>query len=292
MHPLPAAIAVLVASATLSTLGTETADEAASRTFWGQSADNAVEVGAALAPGTIGGAPTVSEAVDLLQSIRAPVCIDRGGAGTARYPCPGDPVIPLEECGDAATLPPLWQRTRPTAQDEWTAWEVVGTAVCATQADITPGMVLAEFRRLPLEASGLVVQPDRGWLLVNKPTVVTADPAPQTLATTILGIPVTITATPASYAWDFGDGARLETADPGRPWPDATHTHTYARTGTYRIALTTTWSATFTVAGDATARDVPGTATTTGTTGDLVVQERRAHLVSGACAAEPAAPGC
>jgi len=153
-------------------------------------------------------------------------------------------------------------------------------------------MVLTELRRLPLEASGLVVQPDRGWLLVNKPIVVTADPAPQTLATTILGIPVTITATPASYAWDFGDGARLETEDPGRPWPDATHTHTYTRTGTYRIALTTTWSATYTVAGDTIPRDVPGTATTTGTTGDLVVQERRAHLVSGACAADPAAPGC
>jgi PKD repeat protein len=152
--------------------------------------------------------------------------------------------------------------------------------------------VLTAFRRLPLAPSALVVQPDRGWVLVNKPTVVHADPAPQTLTTTILGTAVTIHATPTRYAWDFGDGATLATTDPGRPWPDGTLTHTYARVGDYRVALTTTWSATYTLAGDATARDVPGTATTTSAAAPLAVQERRSHLVATTCTDATTAPGC
>ncbi|HEY0118177.1 MAG TPA: PKD domain-containing protein [Cellulomonas sp.] len=204
-------------------------------------------------------------------------------------PCAGDPVVPLPECGDAATLPDLWERPVPDALPG--PWRHIGPSVCAKSADVTPAMVLAAFRRLPLAPSPLVVQPDRGWVLVNKPTVVHADARPQALTTTILGTTVTVTASPTRFAWDFGDGATLTTTDPGRPWPDGTLTHAYPRVGAYRIELTTTWSATYTLAGDSTARAVPGTATTTSTTAPIVVQERRSHLVAGTCTDEPA-PGC
>lgn len=224
-----------------------------------------------------------------LQRMRAPIC-PTGTENTGNpLPCPGDPVEPLPQCGAAATLPPLWERTVPDAVP--TPWRLIGTRTCATEADVTPAMVLSAFRRLPLASSPLVVQPDRGWVLVNKPTVVHADRTPQTLTTTILGTTVTITATPTSYAWDFGDGVTLTTTDPGRPWPDGTLTHAYTRTGDYRIALTTTWSAVYTVGNDPTVRDVPGTATTT-STAPLSATERRSHLVGATCDTPGSAPGC
>lgn len=229
-------------------------------------------------------------APDHMQRMRAPLCPSGTLSSGDPLPCPGDPVVPLPECGDAATLPDLWERPEPDGLPG--PWQLIGPPVCATPADVTPAMVLTAFRRLPLAPSALVVQPDRGWLLVNKPTVVHADPTAQRLTTTILGTAVTITATPTRYAWDFGDGGTLTTADPGLPWPAGTLTHTYAHVASYRITLTTTWSATYTLAGDPAVRDVPGTATTTTSTAPLVVQERRSHLVGTTCAEDPAAAGC
>ena len=221
--------------------------------------------------------------------MRAPVCPRGGDSLGALTPCIGDPVVPLPECGDRATLPDLWEQTAPEAVVG--AWRHIGPPVCASAADITPGMVLSAFRRLPLAPSPFVVQPDHGWVLVNKPTVVHADGGPQTLTTTILGTAVTITATPTSYAWDFGDGVTLTTADPGRPWPAGTLTHTYTKIGALDLSLTTTWSATYAVAGDPAVHGVPGTATTTSTS-RLEVRERRAYLVGTTCVEDSTAAGC
>lgn len=234
----------------------------------------------------------IAASQDLLQTMQAPLCQwVRIGSGRP-VPCPGDPVPTLEGCADGDVRPPLWQRTRPDARTAWEAWRLVGPAVCATAAEVTGEQVLAELRRLPLAPSAFAVEPDRGWALVNMPTYVHADAAPQTLATTILGTPVTITATPAGYSWDFGDGATLASADPGRPWPDGDLGHAYPRTGTYTITLTTTWSATYTVGADPTVREVPGTARTTSAADPVTVEERRGHLVAGSCADDATAPGC
>ena len=233
--------------------------------------------------------PVGHTGADHMQRMRAPVCPFATLATGDPIPCPGDPVVPLPECGDAATLPPLWERPVPDSTPA--PWTLIGTSACASPADVTPAMVLAAFRRLPLSPSDLVVQPDRGWVLLNKPTVVHAGAGPQTLTTTILGTDVAITATPTNYAWDFGDGATLTTTDPGLPWPDGTLTHTYLHAGEYRLALTTTWSATYTVTDDPAVRDVPGTATTTSAVA-LSAQERRSHLVGSTCADDSSAPGC
>jgi hypothetical protein len=257
---------------------------------WADAFDNAIDIGAHatldLKSETLNSQPAPPIH---LQRMRAPICPLGTNSQGAQVPCPGDPVVPLPECGDAATLPPLWERAVPDAVV--TAWRLVGPPVCASAADVTPAMVLSAFRRLPLAPSPLVVQPDRGWVLANKPTVVYADGGPQTLTTTVLGTAVTITATPRSYAWDFGDGATLATAAPGLPWPAGTLTHEYVTVGVHRLTLTTTWSATYTVAGDPAVRDVPGTATTTSTS-QLEVRERRAYLVGTTCDHDPAAPGC
>ena len=229
-------------------------------------------------PGTPGAASGAGSAADHLLRMRAPMC-PAGSQDTATpLPCPGDPVVPLPQCPDAATLPPLWEAAAPDAVV--TAWRLIGPSVCATSAGITPAMVASAFRRVPLTPSTLAVQPDRGWALVNKPVVVHTVAAPQTHATTILGVAVAITATPAGYTWDFGDGAELATHDAGQPWPAGTLTHTYRELGAYRISLTTTWSATYTVAGDPAVRMVPGTATTVTATGPVAIRERRSHLVA------------
>lgn len=258
--------------------------------FFADAHDGYVEIGAESSAGQSNLQQAQTEGSTYLQRMRAPACpIDPSNAWGAEQPCPGDPVVPLPECGDAATLPPLWERTAPDTVAG--GWRFVGKSACARPQDVTPAMVASAFRRLPLAPSPLVVQPGRGWVLVNKPTVVHAEGGPQTLTTTVLGLEVTVTATPTGYAWDFGDGATLTTTEPGRPWPDGALAHSYLRVGSYRLGLTTTWSATYTIAGDPTVRDVPGTATTTGAV-TLEVRERRAYLVGTTCSDDPAAPGC
>jgi hypothetical protein len=295
MSGLPFAVAVIsvliACNATLEVGDTITPSDGGP-SVWAQSSGNAVNVGSSIGNLDDSHQGRRNSATVLTQSVRAPVCQWENITTRRPMPCPGDPVAPVAGCSDGTALPPLWQRTRADEGSAWSAWEIVGPATCAAPAQITPAMVLAEFRRLPLAPSGLVVEPDRSWALVGKPAVVHADPAAQTLVTTILGTAVTITATPTAYAWDFGDGATLTTADPGRPWPDGNLGHAYTRTGTYTITLTTSWSATYTVAGDATVRDVPGTATTTSTSDPLTVEERRAHLVAGTCAVETSGGGC
>ena len=117
--------------------------------MWATALDDSVDVGATAAVDSSGGTavPSTSSSTHL-QRMRAPVCPRGTGHTGAPLPCPGDPVEPLPECGDAVTLPPLWESAVPDAVV--TPWRLVGPAVCARPADITPAMVLAAFRRLPL----------------------------------------------------------------------------------------------------------------------------------------------
>lgn len=244
--------------------------------------------------GTEGGTHPAANGAPLVETMRIPQCRRSLSVSTDLFPCPGDDVLPSPECEAAgvATLPPVWRRTRADAASAWTDWTMTQPASCAAAATITPEMVLAELRRMTLTPSRLTVQPDRGWVLVNKPTVVYADVADQVLTTTILGAAVTVTAHPAAFRWDFGDGTVTSTTSPGHPWPNHDVAHPYPRTGTYAISLTTTWSATFTVAGDPTVREVPGTASTASSSAPFVAQELRSHLVGETCSQQPHSPGC
>jgi hypothetical protein len=177
---------------------------------------------------------------------------------------------------------PLFRRTQdPNAPTGWSPWAMVEAGGCVVDVDIRAALA-QELQRLPLTPSSLTVQPPSGWTLVNADTVVFTDGAEQVLTTTVLGIAVTIRATPVSFAWDFGDGADpITTTDPGRPWPEHTIAHRYLAEGTHHITLTTTWTATFQVAGTATWEPVDGTATTTSTSSPLTVYEARSRLVDG-----------
>ncbi len=207
---------------------------------------------------------------------QGPDCIgvdaNAGGLATVALEC-----LPTERAVD-----PLFRRAPDaSASGGWSPWEMVEPAACVANVDIAAA-VAQEFQRLPLTPSSLSVQPPSGWTLVNADTVVYTDDAEQTLATTVLGIGVSIRATPARFTWDFGDGVgSLTTTDPGRPWPEHTLAHRYSAEGTHRITLTTTWTAVFQVAGTTSWEPVVGTATTTSASDPLTVYEARSRLVDG-----------
>ena len=71
-----------------------------------------------------------------------------------------------------------------------------------------PRFTAEDFRRLPIAPQVIQVQPDRGWVLVNKETIVLTDPAEQTFRTDLFGYGVDVIATPTHYTWDFQDGSR------------------------------------------------------------------------------------
>lgn len=123
---------------------------------------------------------------------------------------------------------------------------------------LSAGLVATAMRRLAWRVPRLTVQPPGGATLVNLATNVFAgDARTQTLTTTLLTQTVTIEARPVRYAWDFGDGARLVTAEPGRPYPDLDVSHRYPRPGRFRLALTTSFVGRFR-AGDGPWRPIPG----------------------------------
>ena len=223
-------------------------------------------------------------------------------------PCgAADGFVPAPFCGDGATaLDPLWTRTRTTPTTPWTPWSYVAPGACPQ--DVLPAFTAEDFRRLPLTPTPTTVQPGTGYVLVGYGIIVTADPTPHDLTTTLLGHPVTVHATPARYTWDFGDHTTpLDTTDPGVPYPTdgstppttpgtvyptGSHGHPYTAPGTYTLTLTTTWTGTYQIAGDTTWQPITGVATTTTTHPPLTVVERRTHLVAHNCLQDPHGPGC
>lgn len=138
----------------------------------------------------------------------------------------------------------------------------VETGADAVTAEELAGAVSTEFRRIPLSSGGIVIQPSRGWTLVNVDTVFLTRAEPQTFEIAVLGIPVTVRAMPFRYAWSFGDGAGLETTEAGSPWPEPTVTHAYRAAGTNTVSLATDWVGEYRVAGAAAWQEIDGVATT------------------------------
>lgn len=86
-------------------------------------------------------------------------------------------------------------------------------------------------------------------LLTQLPTLVaTGQPAMGQWTMPLLGREVRVQAE-ATWTWDFGDGARLSTSDPGTRFPHGRVGHTYRRPGQYPMSCTAQWAATFTVDG-------------------------------------------
>lgn len=142
-----------------------------------------------------------------------------------------------------------------------------------------PGFTLADFRRLPLPAGGVHVQPGTLRTLVNVETNVYVSAGPVTLTTTVVGRPVRVRATPVGFRWSFGDGGVLATTDPGGEYPAMTTTHVYRRPGVVLVGLTTRYRGAYSVAGGPWL-PVDGEAEVASAPVRLTVVQARAELVA------------
>ncbi len=133
-------------------------------------------------------------------------------------------------------------------------------------------MVLRELRRVGLPALSVQTNPETKTL-VNLATIFYTDSAPVTRTLNLLGQRVDVEATPSSFAWDFGDGSRKTTTEPGAPYPAKDLTHTYADADvTVSARVDTTYSGRFRVNGGPWT-DINGTVTIAGPATGLRVVE-------------------
>jgi hypothetical protein len=146
-------------------------------------------------------------------------------------------------------------------------------------SEVTPDMVLAAFRELPLPAATARVQPE-GPTLVNVETIFYTDAAEQTFDITLLGQPVAVSATPVEYTWHTGDGTTLgPTTSPGAPYPDHDVAHVYLDSEPYQASVDVTYGGAFSVDGGPTVA-IPGTVTIPGPEVAVEVLEAHAQLVA------------
>ena len=132
-------------------------------------------------------------------------------------------------------------------------WTTTGQVVCQgpnQPADVVePVVTAADFRRLPLPAAGLKVQPPTRQTLVNIPTNLYADSRAAILPTRILGFAVRVRATPLRFRWSYGDGTDFSTTNAGGPYPQLDTAHTYRQAGTRTVRLSTTYEGEYSVTG-------------------------------------------
>lgn len=156
-------------------------------------------------------------------------------------------------------------------------------APTASAARVTAEAVLRAFRRIPVPASEVIVQPPGGETLVNLDTVFSTRAEPFTRTIGLLGHRVDLAITPSQFHWVAGDGAVRVTDWAGRPWVRGAAlgeliTHRYEQASrNVQPRVDTTWSARYRVNGGPW-QDVGGTVTITGETSDLAVLSAQPHL--------------
>ncbi|GAB6900739.1 hypothetical protein [Kineosporia succinea] len=160
----------------------------------------------------------------------------------------------LALCADTAESTEIgyWVFTAPAGTSNWTS---TGAYVCLGRTEpgeprpIVPVLTAEDFRRLPLLASPIVVQPPNRRTLVNIPTNLYTDGAVVTLPTELLGQPVRVRAEPYEFRWSYGDGDTRITSDAGAPYPELRTAHVYLEAGPQRVELTTIFRGEYSVAG-------------------------------------------
>ena len=150
----------------------------------------------------------------------------------------------------------FWVFTAAAGESNRTAdsWTATGEYACRGAADgddpaVEPVVTAEDFRKLPLPAAAINVQPPTRRTLINIPTNLYAEADPVVIPTTVLGQGVRVRATPMRFRWTYGDGQGLTTTDPGAPYPELRTAHTYRRPGKRTLGLTTTYSGEYSVAG-------------------------------------------
>lgn len=143
---------------------------------------------------------------------------------------------------------------------------------------VTESIVANAFRRIPLPASPLNIQPPGGKTLVNFDTNFYTEQQSLDRTVRLLGQRVDLHITVAAYTWRFDDGQKLRTSKPGAPYPHLQITHNYLQKGGYAPSLDTTYVADYRVNGGAW-HTVPGSVTIEGDPERLTAVEARPVLV-------------
>lgn len=209
-------------------------------------------------------------------------CTDVNDSLRLPYSCVGwDATYVTATCADGSdALHPLFARSLDAAALPEADWQQVDDGGCPGAAGLVE-VTAAELRRLLVTPSTPRYQPANGRGLVNMELIVYVDPTPQMLSTVVLGVPLTVRATPVQFTWDFGDGSDpLVTTDPGAPYPDFTVAHIYREPGSYEVQLTTTWRGEYQINGAGPWVPVAGAVTTTSPPFPETVVEARSHLVA------------
>lgn len=125
-----------------------------------------------------------------------------------------------------------------------------GIAVQVPRAqDVRWEAILNAYKNVLFAALKVKVQPEGRTLVRWETNVYTEQARVTTKTVELLGFPVVVEATPVSYSWDFGDGKKVTTASPGRPYPGKDVTHKYLKRGDVGVFVTTNYAARFNVDG-------------------------------------------
>ena len=136
-------------------------------------------------------------------------------------------------------------------------------------------IVQRDFQRVVVLKGGAEVSPTPDTL-VNIPTRFSTDaPASYEIPLTLLGQPVTITATARRWTWHFGDGTTASTTAAGT---DGRVEHTYETAAAVGAHVVIEWSGTYRIGGGA-QLPINGTATTVGDPTALEIKQARSELV-------------
>jgi len=144
---------------------------------------------------------------------------------------------------------------------------------------LTTSDIQRAFRRVPVPASVLRVEPPDHRTLVNfKTNFYTVQP-PFTRQVRLLGHRVDFRITASEFIWHYGDGVSRRTTQPGAAYPRLLHTYQYQRPGRVTPRVDTVYTANFRVDGGAWAA-VPGTVSIAGPTTPVTVLEAIPMLTS------------
>lgn len=198
-------------------------------------------------------------------------CVAETGDGVANRTC----------ADGTPALAPLYRREVDASRSPIGPWVQIDNGGCPEDPPAEVIVTATDFAALPLQPSPAHLQPGDGRAIVGMDLIMYTDPTPQVLETTILGVPVTITATPSAYSWDQGDGQPpLVTTDPGKPYPHQTVARPFIRHGDYAVTLTTTWTGTYRINGTGPEHPITGAATTPSDPFQVHVVEVHSHLVA------------
>lgn len=185
-------------------------------------------------------------------------------------------------CGNQGELFNVWA-FYPNGTNEIVDLRCLEPSQVPAAATVTGDAVLRAFKRIPVPASEVVVQPPGGETLVNLDTVFSTDAESFTRTIGLLGHRVELDITASEFRWVTGDGTVQVTDWAGRTWHRGAAlneliTHRYQdAVNSLRPRVDTTWSARYRVDGGPW-RDVPGTVTITGEPYDLAVRSASPHL--------------